>query len=435
MDRNVIFFYYSSLKLKLLYRSFSFMHLKKFSSFFLAFTFVITIFISSTSAEIKLRGAIGNNNKIESKTFQISQEMLNDSIYENLSTTIDENDQLTKKLSKNNKIKDSIQLRGSGGTIYSQYADSVFLISNSSGKGSIGTGSLIDSSGFILTNAHVVDGTSTVRVFARPPKGKKLSDSKIYMGNVLMINAELDLAIIKIFGVDKSTKTIPLGSIDEIQIAEEVHAIGHPKGLFWSYTKGVVSQIRPGYEWRSKKKEGKHKATVIQTQTPISPGNSGGPLFSDKGRLVGVNTMKLLDGENLNFAVAVEHAKDIIKSDLLKNKASAAKPQNKIAWIEAKYPNAVASDHNKNGITDTWYLDTNKDGKIDRAFIDDNENGKIDGILIDKNQNGVWELALIDKNEDGKIDYGIIDKNEDRKPDLIAYDDDGDKKWDRFEKL
>ena len=77
------------------------MHLKKFSSFFLAFTFVITIFISSTSAEIKLRGAIGNNNKIESKTFQISQEMLNDSIYENLSTTIDENDQLTKKLSKN----------------------------------------------------------------------------------------------------------------------------------------------------------------------------------------------------------------------------------------------------------------------------------------------------------------------------------------------
>ena len=255
------------------------------------------------------------------------------------------------------------------------------------------------------------------------------------MGNVLMINAELDLAIIKIFGVDKSTKTITLGSIDEIQIAEEVHAIGHPKGLFWSYTKGVVSQIRPGYEWRSKKKEGKHKATVIQTQTPISPGNSGGPLFSDKGRLVGVNTMKLLDGENLNFAVAVEHAKDIIKSDLLKNKASAAKPQNKIAWIEAKYPNAVASDHNKNGITDTWYLDTNKDGKIDRAFIDDNENGKIDGILIDKNQNGVWELALIDKNEDGKIDYGIIDKNEDCKPDLIAYDDDGDKKWDRFEKL
>ena len=396
---------------------------------------IVQAFLFSNSfAEIKLRGAANGTYKTENKTFQISEEMLSDKVYENLSHTIEENDIIVKKLSKNNKIKEQIKLRGSGGDIFTKYADSVFLISNSSGKGSIGTGSLIDSSGLLLTNAHVVAGTSSVRVFARPPFGKELADTKIYMGNVLLTNLELDLAIVKIFGVDKSIKSIPLGSISDIAIAEEVHAIGHPKGLFWSYTKGVVSQIRPNYKWQTGKSEKKHQATLIQTQTPISPGNSGGPLFSDKGKLVGVNTMKL-PGENLNFAVAVEHAKDIVQSNILKQKAKQSKPNNKIHWIEAKYPNAKAYDANKNGITDTWYIDVNKDGKIDRAFIDDNENGKIDAVLVDKNQNGVWELILVDKNEDGKIDYGIIDKDEDGKPDLIAYDDDGDKKWDRYEKI
>jgi S1-C subfamily serine protease len=394
------------------------------------------VFSNLSYSEIKLRGSTKGTYKTESRTFQISEEMLNEKIFDNLSDIIKENDEIATSLSENYKIKKEIKLRGPGGGIYSQYADSVFLISNSSGKGTIGSGSLIDSSGLILTNAHVVSGTSTVRVYARPANGKKLADTKIYMGNVLLINPELDLAIVKIFGVNKSTKTIPLGNISDIQIAEEVHAIGHPKGLFWSYTKGVVSQIRPNYKWKTGKKDSRknHEATVIQTQTPISPGNSGGPLFSDKGKMVGINTMKRV-GENLNFAVSVEHAKNIIRSDLLKQKVKEAKPTNKINWIESKYPNAQASDHNKNGVVDTWYIDKNKDGKIDRAYLDENENGKIDGILVDKNQNGKWELILIDKNEDGKIDYGIIDKDEDGKPDLVAYDDNGDKKWDRYEKL
>ena len=396
------------------------------------FSFAFSI---QSYSEIKLRGSVKDSYKIESKTFQISEEMLDEKIFDNLSYIIKKNDEITRNLSKDYKIRKEIKLRGAGGSIYSQYADSVFLISNSSGKGSIGTGSLIDSSGLILTNAHVVSGTSSVRVFAKPPKGKELSDTKIYMGNVLLTNSELDLAIVKIFGVNKYTKVIPLGNISDIEIAEEVHAIGHPKGLFWSYTKGVVSQIRPSYKWKTGKKDTeKHQATLIQTQTPISPGNSGGPLFSNKGKLVGVNTMKL-PGENLNFAVAVEHAREIIQSDILRQKEKQAKPTNKINWIESKYPGAKASDHNKNGVIDTWYIDTDKDGKIDRAYIDDNENGKIDGILIDKNQNGKWELILVDKNEDGKIDYGIIDRDEDGKPDLIAYDDNGDKKWDRYEKI
>lgn len=390
--------------------------------------------ISTSFAEIKLRGPADGKYKIENKIFQITEEMLDDKAFQNLSDEIKQNSEIAKTLSKDNQIKDVIKLRGPGKNIFAQYADSVFLISNSSGKGTIGTGSLIDPSGLLLTNAHVVAGATTVRVFSKPPVGKDLPDSKIYMGNVLLINSELDLAIIKIFGVDKAIKIIPLGSIKDVQVAEEVHAIGHPKGLYWSYTKGVVSQIRPKWNWTSSKSKIKHQATVIQTQTPLSPGNSGGPLFSDTGKMVGVNTMKE-EGENLNFAVSVEHAKDIIKSDILKKNAVQTKQANKINWIEVKYPNAQAFDANKNGITDTWYIDFNKDGVLDRAFVDDNENGKIEAVLVDKNQNGKWELILVDKNEDGKIDYGIIDENEDGKGDLIAYDDNGDNKWDRYEKI
>src|SRR5262249_1939909 len=94
-----------------------------------------------------------------------------------------------------------------------------------------------------------------------------------------------------------------------------VAAIGHPEGQSWTYTKGIVSQIRPDFAWSTGQGES-HRATVIQTQTPINPGNSGGPLLSDDGRIVGINSFRATEGEGLNFAVS---AKDI--SAFLNNQA------------------------------------------------------------------------------------------------------------------
>ena len=127
--------------------------------------------ISTSFAEIKLRGPADGKYKIENKIFQITEEMLDDKAFQNLSDEIKQNSEIAKTLSKDNQIKDVIKLRGPGKNIFAQYADSVFLISNSSGKGTIGTGSLIDPSGLLLTNAHVVAGATTVRVFSRPPVG------------------------------------------------------------------------------------------------------------------------------------------------------------------------------------------------------------------------------------------------------------------------
>jgi S1-C subfamily serine protease len=84
-------------------------------------------------------------------------------------------------------------------------------------------------------------------------------------------------------------KPIDLADEKDIAVGADVNAIGHPENLRWSYTKGIISQIRNGFAWSDESKI-KHHADVIQTQTPINPGNSGGPVLSDDGKLIGVNT-------------------------------------------------------------------------------------------------------------------------------------------------
>ena len=80
-------------------------------------------------------------------------------------------------------------------------------------------------------------------------------------------------------------KPVSLGNFNDVSIGETVFAIGHPDDLIWSFSSGMVSQLRPNYKWRYKNSH--HFADVIQTQTPINPGNSGGPLFNKNKKLVG----------------------------------------------------------------------------------------------------------------------------------------------------
>ena len=101
---------------------------------------------------------------------------------------------------------------------------------------------------------------------------------------------------------------VRLGDASEIAVGMDVHAIGHPTGEAWTYTTGVISQYRQAYEWQAESSAAKHKADVIQTQTPINPGSSGGPLLGDSGNLVGVNSFKA-EGEGLNFAITVDEVK------------------------------------------------------------------------------------------------------------------------------
>ena len=173
-----------------------------------------------------------------------------------------------------------------------------------------------------------------------------------------------------------------------------------------------------------------HKATLIQTQTPISPGNSGGPLLDFRGRLVGVNTSSA--AANINFAVGVNHVKNLLSK---KNNLVLVKENPLNTLMLKEYPNAKTEDFNKNGVIDTWYVDINKNKKIDTVFVDDDEDGFVEATLIDDNENGVYEIQVIDDDLDGNYDRAFLDQNEDKKIDVIAYDYDQDGKWDKFEKV
>jgi len=352
---------------------------------------------------------------------------------------LNRSEQFMATLTKNIKLNETLEFRGSGKNIYSDYADSIFLIvsrdKNDSKKGGVGTGSLISRDGYVVTNYHVIENNlnGDIEIYTKPKNPERKVGDK-YIAKVELINPSSDLAILKLNNLPKSISPIPVGSYQDIKIGDEVHAIGHPNNLYWSYTKGVVSQIRQNYAWKFSSNQ-QRTATLIQTQTPISPGNSGGPLFSPQGKIIGVNTMKA-DGENLNFAVAIDEANKIIRNKdnyINKNKSNEIVSKSKI--VSKKFPDAVGeADFNKNGVIDTWYFDTNKNGIVDKAFIDDDENGVIEAALFDNDEDGIWDSMVLDTNGDGKGDKVIV-YNKSGKPTHVGYDYNQDGKVDKWEKV
>src|SRR6266446_1157306 len=153
-----------------------------------------------------------------------------------------------------------------------------------------GTGFLVSADGVIVTNYHVIE-TGNVAVVKFP------DDTAFLVDGVLASDKVRDLAIIKIHG--KAFRTLALGNSDDIQVGEEVVAIGNPLSLESTVSNGIISGVRTS----------KELAKFLQTTAPISPGSSGGPLFNMRGEVVGINTLYLKVGENLNFAIPVNDVK------------------------------------------------------------------------------------------------------------------------------
>ncbi len=153
-----------------------------------------------------------------------------------------------------------------------------------------GTGFLVSADGVIVTNYHVIE-TGNVAIVKFP------DDTAFPVDGVLAADKVRDLAIIKIHG--KTFQTLALGDSDDIQVGEEVVAIGNPLSLESTVSNGIISGVRTS----------KELGKFLQTTAPISPGSSGGPLFNMRGDVVGINTLYLKVGENLNFAIPVNDAK------------------------------------------------------------------------------------------------------------------------------
>ena len=171
-------------------------------------------------------------------------------------------------------------------------------------EGGTGSGSIIDTRGYVLTNRHVIADASKIII--------SLADGSQYEGKVVGVDAENDIAVVK-FEPPKGTvlKTIPFGDSANLKVGQKVLAIGNPFGLDRTLTTGIVSALgRP-----IKTESDTIIKDMIQTDTAINPGNSGGPLLDTQGRMIGINTMIYsTSGSNagIGFSIPVNTAKRVV---------------------------------------------------------------------------------------------------------------------------
>ena len=315
-----------------------------------------------------------------------------------------------------NRVRPDREVRGAKeAQIYKRFSRSVVLVLT---KGGLGTGTLVSANGDIITNFHVIKGAKDVGVIFKPVvEGQKPTKADLVRAKVIKVDEVADLALIRVEKVPVGIAPIAIGDKSVVAVGDDVHAIGHPTGEAWTYTRGVVSQIRSGYEWTSGGDDAAHKANVIQTQTPINPGNSGGPLLSSDGKLAGINSFKS-KGEGLNFAIASDEVRQFMSAttDRLASKASSGN-QKKAAKDDECPVKEVYRGNSKDDSTAIVGLDTDCDGKAEieirtpydirkpiTLVVDENKDGKQDMIVFDTKRNGKWEFSLRDTDFDGKWD-------------------------------
>ena len=164
-----------------------------------------------------------------------------------------------------------------------------------------GSGIVMTSDGYIVTNAHVVEGAEKIKAI--------LYDGTEYSAKVIGTDAATDIAVIKVAAAD--LKPAVFGDSTALHIGEEVVAIGSPAGFYGSVTKGVVS----GVNRKIRVEEYSTAMNCIQIDAAINPGNSGGALFNMWGQVVGITSSKLASKkyEGIGFAISIEAAKPVIE--------------------------------------------------------------------------------------------------------------------------
>ena len=163
----------------------------------------------------------------------------------------------------------------------------------------VGSGVIFNSNGWILTNRHVVAGSTTVTV--------ELKDGTEYTGTIYGIDTLTDLAIVKVEATGLTAAAI--GDSDGLRVGQLVVAIGSPLGTFSNtVTSGIVSA-----KGRTIQTEGSQLNNLIQTDAAINPGNSGGPLLDATGAVVGINTAIARDSTGIGFSIPINLAKPLME--------------------------------------------------------------------------------------------------------------------------
>lgn len=156
-----------------------------------------------------------------------------------------------------------------------------------------GTGFLIKSDGYVVTNAHVIEGATVAGIYT--------FDGEQHQVSLVGYNTSMDIALLKISGTYES---LSLEESNDVNVGEKVIAIGNPLGLQFSVSEGIISAVH---------REGPNGLDAyIQTDAALNPGNSGGPLIDKEGKVVGINNFKIGSGESLGFALESDYIKQAV---------------------------------------------------------------------------------------------------------------------------
>ena len=195
------------------------------------------------------------------------------------------------------KVVGISKLKNTGSSIFS---------SNSENDLGLGTGVIVSSDGYILSNEHVT-GAKYSKCYVT------LENGNTYDGTVMWSDSSIDLSITKINA--KNLEAVTLGNSEDVRVGESVYAIGNPIGYEFrrTVTSGIISAKNRTIKIEEND-QSSYMTDLIQTDATINPGNSGGPLITPNGEVIGINTVKISSAEGIGFAIPIDIVKPIIES-------------------------------------------------------------------------------------------------------------------------
>ncbi|MCG3180473.1 MAG: hypothetical protein BIFFINMI_02835 [Phycisphaerae bacterium] len=190
--------------------------------------------------------------------------------------------------------------------------------------GGLGSGFIINPDGYLITNYHVIANETRIKVTVFRKTDTGFENHHFKKVRIVAINPFVDLALLRIEDEHEPFKFVYLADIGEVEVGQDVFAIGNPLGLTRTVSQGIVSTKNRNFEGR----------LYIQTTTDINPGNSGGPLFNLRGEVIGVTSMGYIYLGGLNFAIPV----DVVRRFILNRDAFAYDEDNPNAGFRYLQP-------------------------------------------------------------------------------------------------
>jgi serine protease Do len=265
----------------------------------------------------------------------------------------------------------------------------------------MGTGIIIDERGYIVTNQHVVAGVDSLRV--------TLYDGSTYTATPVRVNAQQDLAIIKI-NASRSLPVMPLGTSSDLELGETVLAIGNAYGYEHTVTQGIISSLSRDVEVN----EHQSYKNLIQTDASINPGNSGGPLLNLDGEVIAINVAIRAGAQRIGFAIPIDDARKYIAELLdigqldhtyhgLVSHDVKTPAQRKLVvdTFEPNSPAAIAGFQPGDVITKVGPITVHDQADLERAFLGHAVGAPVD-VVVQRNQEMVpltVELGRIDESQ------------------------------------